>query len=357
MEGLLTPDFWRGRRVLLTGHTGFKGAWMALWLELLGAEVTGFALPPETDPSLFEALSPWLKLRSIIGDIRDPEAVTAAVRTADPEIVLHMAAQSLVRRSYENPLETFETNVIGTARLLEALRDVEGLMAVVVLTSDKAYRNLGDGVAYREDAPLSGDDPYSASKVGTEMAAAAWGHSFFLKRGIAVVTARAGNVIGGGDWAMDRLIPDLWRATRAGTSPILRYPQATRPWQHVLDPLAGYLMYTERLIGEDCNGVPRALNFGPSHEQRLTVGELAERFLGSLGAAPKWRRASGDQPPESIALAIDARLARETLGWAPRLDLTTALDWTAAWYHAFDAGEDMRAVSRSQIEAYASPGR
>ncbi len=224
----------------------------------------------------------------------------------------------------------------------------------LVLTSDKAYRNLGDGVAYREDAPLGGEDPYSASKAGTEMAAAAWGHSFFLERGVAVVTARAGNVIGGGDWASDRLIPDLWRATRAGVPPVLRYPQATRPWQHVLDPVAGYLMYTERLLGEGRDGLPRALNFGPPDEERLTVGKLAERFLGALGAPREWRRACEHQPAESMSLAIDARLARETLGWTPRLDLATALDWTAAWYRAFDEGKDLRSLSRNQIEAYAS---
>ena len=347
-----SASFWQGRRVLLTGHTGFKGMWAAHWLAGLGAEVTGFALPPETSPNLPDVIGLPPGLVSRIGDIRDAQAVRAAVAAARPELVLHMAAQPLVRRSYREPAETFAVNAMGTVTLLEALRGVAGLKAVLVVTSDKTYENRDDGRAYAESDRLGGSDPYSASKAACELAVACWRESFFAPAGVALASARAGNVIGGGDWSEDRLIPDLWRALRAGRPVELRHPGATRPWQHVLEPLAGYLRYLERLAEAPAGPLPPALNFGPVDGAALTVAELAERFWAAFGAAGAWTPAPGDHPPEKARLAIDARLAGATLGWAPRLGADETLDWTAAWYAAFDAGEDMAAVTRRQIDHY-----
>lgn len=351
--GMIDRDFWRGRRVLLTGHTGFKGAWLSLWLEQLGAEVFGLALAPDTEPSLYARLSPFARQHSYVGDIRDADAVAQAVRQARPQVAIHLAAQALVRRSYREPVETYAANVMGTVHLLEALRGADELQAVLAITTDKVYRNGGGGPrAFKESDPLGGHDPYAASKVAAEAVTESFARSFLVPQGVAVATARAGNVIGGGDWAADRLIPDLWRAMRAGEPLRLRHPQATRPWQHVLEPLGGYLVYAESLArGRE---VPRALNFGPRPGDTLTVAAVAETLCRTLEFAPGWRdaQAGAPQPKEADDLALDAGLAAAALGWHPRLDAAQALQWTADWYRAFDAGADARSLCRAQLRRY-----
>lgn len=342
MENMVSPSFWAGRRVLVTGHTGFKGAWLAMWLAELGAEVAGFSLTPHTVPNLFDASGPWP--RSYFGDIRDAKAVAAVVRACDPEFVFHLAAQALVRASYRDPVETIAVNVTGTAVLLNALRQAENLRGVIVATTDKVYRNADDGRAFREDDPLGGHDPYSASKAAAELVTAAMADSFLAAP---VATARAGNVIGGGDWSEDRLIPDIWRAVKAQAPLALRHPEATRPWQHVLDPLCGYLLYAEHLA----SGVPRTLNFGPLGPP-LTVGEIADAMLAALGCDKRWRPSEGLQPREMKMLALDPSRAIAALGWHPQLDAHAALAWTAEWYRRFAAGADARTLCRDQIARY-----
>jgi CDP-glucose 4,6-dehydratase len=345
VEGLVTREFWRGRRVLVTGHTGFKGAWLSLWLETLGAEVTGLALSPGTTPNLFTIARP--QIHALTGDIRDEEAVSRAVAASDPEIVFHLAAQSLVRRSYRDPLETIAVNVTGTAVVLNALRTAKTLRAVVVATTDKVYRNLDDGRPFREDDPLGGHDPYSASKAAAELVTAAMADSFLVAP---VATARAGNVIGGGDWSEDRIIPDIWRAAKSGVPLTLRHPDATRPWQHVLDPLSGYLLYAERLASGA--NVPRALNFGPPPNETLTVGKVADTMLASLGTEQRWQRADDPGPREMKMLALDPSRAIATLDWRPQLDARAALAWTADWYRRFDQGADARALCLDEIARF-----
>jgi CDP-glucose 4,6-dehydratase len=345
-----SPSFWRGRRVLLTGHTGFKGAWASLWLERLGARVTGFSRAPETEPNLIGLAWPGIDGR--IGDLVDPTAVRAAVEAADPEIVLHMGAQALVRRSYADPVDTFATNVMGTVHLLDALRGRAALQAVLVVTSDKTYAHGAEHRPFVEGDALGGADPYSASKACAEHVAASWAASFW-RDGPALATARAGNVVGGGDWAADRLIPDIWRARRAGTPLVLRHPQATRPWQHVLDALAGYLVYVERLAAPGGAALPRALNFGPRAGERLTVAEVVEAVERALGGETRgWRLDDGPIPPEAPALALDASRAKAVLGWTARLDMARALAFTADWYGRHAAGAEPRALCLEQIAAF-----
>ena len=343
-------DFWPGRRVLLTGHTGFKGAWLALWLESLGAEVGALALAPDTEPSLFEVLAPWPALKSTIGDLRDPAVARAAVAGAAPEVVFHLAAQAIVRRGYAEPAATFETNVMGTVNLLEAARAAPSVRAVVVVTSDQVYRNDGAGRAFTEDDPLGGADPYSASKAAQEAVAAAYRESIFRPAGVGLGCARAGNVIGGGDWGPDRLVPDFMRAVAAGGTLCVRNPEAVRPWQHVLEPLAGYLLYAERLVagGE----APDALNFGPPADDAWPVGQLADGLAERWGEGAAWRADEGTHPSEAAQLTLDSSRAGETLGWRPRLALDAALDWTVAWHRAHAAGADMRAHGLADIARY-----
>ncbi len=351
MARMLDRSFWSGRRVLLTGHTGFKGSWMALLLEHLGARVTGFALPPDTNPSLFEMLSPWPALASHTGDIRNAASFGEVITAAQPEIVIHMAAQPLVRRSYAEPVFTFETNVMGTVYLLEALRGVPALKVALVVTSDKVYENHELGIAFAENAPLGSRDPYSASKAAAEILTRSYGHSFFACRNIPVVCARAGNVIGGGDWAADRLIPDLWRAYVSREQVNLRYPEAVRPWQHVLDPVFGYLLYIEHLMrhGHDA---PLAMNFGPPEAAVCTVREVAEQFKRIMGSEG-WRAGSADPHlKESGYLAINPSLARDTLGWESLLGVDDAIGWTLDWYKACRDKKDMREVSLHQLVQY-----
>ena len=351
-------NFWRGRRVLVTGHTGFKGAWLALWLEHLGAEVCGYALAPEPGPSLFEGLAGWHGLNSVIGDIRDRDALTIGCSFADPDVVFHMAAQSLVRRSHADPQTTFSTNVQGTANLLCALDECPGLRAVVVVTSDKCYRNDGAGRPFVETDALGGDDPYSASKAAQEMVCHGWSRGLYQSRDRAprLATARAGNVIGGGDWAEDRVLPDLFRAVASDQSVLLRNPNATRPWQHVLEPLNGYLAYAERLVRDTERSEPTALNFGPDAGQSRTVAWLVDQAIGHLRAANKpvadWLTDNKASRPEAESLALDSSLARKVLGWRPLLSQEDGVAWAVEWYWRVGDGQSARDVSLEQIARY-----
>jgi CDP-glucose 4,6-dehydratase len=346
-------EFWRTRRVLLTGHTGFKGAWMSLWLESLGAEVTGYALAPAGEPNLWGMVGAAPNAgasRSVIADIRDARRVAEAVAQADPQIVIHMAAQALVRESYRDPLNTYATNVMGTAALLQACRPLAHLECVIVVTSDKVYENLGEGRAFDESDRLGGHDPYSNSKACAELVTASFRDSFFAD-GPPIATARAGNVIGGGDWSEDRLIPDCVRALESGQSVNLRYPDAVRPWQHVLEPLSGYLTLAQGLVRAP-QKTPRAVNFGPDPASFCTVREVVDAFAARFAGRPGWVRDPAPQPPESQALTLSSTLAQQALGWHPRLDIHDSLSWTADWYLAHSAGENMRAFSEAQIARY-----
>jgi len=352
---ILDKIFWAKRRVLLTGHTGFKGAWAARWLSRLGAEVTGYSLPPEGEPNLFSLLGPSPGLKSHLGDLRDEKSLREAVAEADPEIVIHMAAQALVPRSYRFPVETWSVNVLGTIMLLDALRGRSSLKAVIVVTSDKVYAN--DGTAhgsaggFAEGDRLGGDDPYSASKAACELAVSAWRASF-AQSGPPVATARAGNVIGGGDWAEDRLIPDFVRALAAKRALELRQPKSVRPWQHVLDPVAGYLLLAERLaMGKK---IPSAFNFGPSGQELRTTLELVERLYAAFQRKPDWRHVAQPGIGEKKTLTLDAGLAQNTLGWRPRLSIDQAIDWTVEWYAAHSAGSPMAQITDAQIARYES---
>ncbi len=347
----LDKTFWRGKQVLLTGHTGFKGSWATLWLSSLGAEVTGLALTPETEPNLFALASVQNNVRSHIVDLRDREAVSATVRAAAPEIVIHMAAQPIVRRSYVEPVENFATNIMGTVHLLDALRSVDCLKTVLVVTTDKVYENTELGVAFREDDPLGGHDPYAASKAAAEIVTSSYARSFFEEKGVRVATARGGNVIGGGDFSLDRIVPDVWRAVRAGEPVLLRNPAAARPWQHVLDCLSGYFSFVRGLT--DGAKLPAALNFGPPHDSApLSVAELAAAVQAALGAGDKWRPAKDAGPREMMQLEIDSSRARAVLGWKDHLPGHLSVEWLSEWYRGLNTGEDMRAITLSQIAAY-----
>lgn len=341
--------FWRGRRVLLTGHTGFKGSWLALWLAELGARVTGFALPPE-GRNLFEEAQVARGIASIEGDLRDPAALGRAVGESDPEIVFHLAAQSLVHAGYRDPIATYSTNVLGTAHLLEALRGRPALRAVVSVTSDKCYRNNEWEWGYRENDPLGGRDPYSSSKACAELVTAAYRHAYFAEPGAAgVASARSGNVIGGGDWAADRLVPDLVRGFNDDRAVTIRRPDATRPWQHVLEPLRGYLHLAERLCDEPQN-FAGAWNFGPVDNDNRTVRWVADRMVELWGDGARWQTDSAVHPPEATFLHLDCSKARWRLGWEPALPLDEALEWLVAWYRA-DSGKT-RELTLAQIAEY-----
>lgn len=347
-------QFWRGKRVLLTGHTGFKGAWTALWLERHGAEVTGIALPPEGELNLYSLLAPWnpARHRSHIRDIRDPAAVSAVVDEADPEIVIHMAAQPLVRRSYRDPAGTFASNVMGTVNLLAATTNRPGVDAVLVVTSDKVYDNKERGTAFRENDPLGGDDPYSASKAAAEIVVRSWRESFLRDSGPVLATARAGNVIGGGDWAEDRLVPDLIRSGTSGVPLTLRHPNSTRPWQHVLDVVSGYLRYVELLATAPRASVPKVVNFGPSSDERVTAVELADALQSAFGWEQAWRRSEEPALPEKATLALDSTLAWSKLQWRPKLQVAEALRWIVEWHQAHDGAANMRDFSLRQIAKF-----
>jgi len=348
---IMKPDkkFWKNKRVLLTGHTGFKGSWLSLWLTKMGAQVHGFSLAA-SDTSLFNALQPWQGVQSAFGDLCDRDAVMAFVQKVQPEIVFHMAAQALVRPGYADPVGTIATNVLGTAHLLDALREISNLEAVVVITSDKAYENDGSGKAFAENDPLGGADPYSGSKGGQEIIAHLFRRSYFMPQNISLATARAGNVVGGGDWSADRLVPDLIRAAYEGRSVRIRHPQSTRPWQHVLDPLAGYLLYAEKLAKKE--DVPSALNFAPSQTQVQTVATVADRVIAAWPEAKPWARDNEQGPAEAKTLTLDASLAKKVLNWELALNFEETLDWTVAWYRAYAAKQDMRDFTSDQIDCY-----
>ncbi len=338
---------YRGRRVLVTGHTGFKGSWLSLWLQALGAQVHGLSLPSVTQPSHWGLLD--LSMADERGDIRDTRVVADAVRQAQPEVVFHLAAQSLVRPSYADPLGTWATNVMGTAHLLQACREVPSVRAVVVVTSDKCYENREANIAYREGDALGGHDPYSASKAASELVAASFRLSFFHDSDSALVaTARAGNVIGGGDWSQDRLIPDLARALARGEPLLIRSPLAVRPWQHVLESLSGYLLLGQRLLQGDAKAAT-AWNFGPPPGDARTVQDVLQVLQGHWPEAA-WREAGGTHPHEAQLLQLDSAKARTELDWQPVWPLDTALTATAAWYRAYL--RDQRVISRAQLDAY-----
>jgi CDP-glucose 4,6-dehydratase len=334
---------WRKRRVLVTGHTGFKGAWLALWLEVLGADVAGLSLAPPTTPSLHALLGGSVEP----ADIRDRGAVEERVSAVEPEVVFHLAAQSLVRSAFADPIGTYETNVVGTANVLEATRSLPSPPAVVVVTSDKVYAPSPIGRPHPEDSPLGGVEPYSSSKAGAELVAAAYRRCYLDNR---VATARAGNVIGGGDWAVDRLVPDVLRALDRSEPVILRHPEAVRPWQHVLDPLNGYLLLAERLLDSSAEA-PDTLNFGP--EGACSVAELVDRLSDGFDGRPGWRHdEQAPVVPETAELRLDASRARAELGWSSLLGLHEAVDWTVDWHRRESAGEDARQLTLEQIAAY-----
>ena len=343
--------FWKGKRVLLTGHTGFKGSWLSLWLQRLGAQVTGLALAPPTNPSLFATARVAEGMASIEGDIRDAAAVERAFAQARPEIVLHMAAQPLVRRSYVDPAETYSTNVMGLLNVLEAARRAGSVRAMVNVTTDKCYENREWAWGYRENEALGGYDPYSSSKACAEILTASYRRSFFGEGQAAVATARAGNVIGGGDWAADRLVADIMRAVEDGEPVRIRNPHAIRPWQHVLEPLRGYLMLAERLHAGD-RAFAEAWNFGPHDNDARPVGWIVEELVRRWGPGARYEIDAGEHPHEATYLKLDISKARAQLGWSPRVDLAGALDRIVAWYKAHQAQADMREVTLRQIADY-----
>jgi len=353
VETLVNP-VWRGRRVLVTGHTGFKGSWLSLWLHAMGAEVTGFALPPPTEPSLFAAARIEELVRHIEGDVRDAGALSDAVAEARPEAIFHLAAQPLVRLSYDEPVETYATNVMGTVHLLEAARHMPDVKAIVCVTSDKCYENREWVWPYRESDPMGGHDPYSSSKGCAELVTAAWRNSYFARSGPALASARAGNVIGGGDWAVDRLVPDLVRAFETGVAPLIRSPDAVRPWQHVLEALGGYLLLAERLLAGE-REFAEGWNFGPSDDDARPVSWIVERMRAAWGdRADAPLPDAGPRPHEAGLLRLDSSKARTLLGWRPALKLEQALEWIVAWHKAVAAEEDARAVTLAQIAAYSA---
>ena len=352
----MNMEFWQGKRVFLTGHTGFKGGWLSLWLQQLGADVTGYALEAPTTPSLFEVANVAHGMQSVIGDVRDGDAIKRAMASASPDIVIHMAAQPLVRYSYVNPVETYSTNVMGVVNLLEAVRATPGVRAVVNVTSDKCYENREWPWGYRENEAMGGYDPYSNSKGCAELVTAGYRSSFFhtdkyAEHGVALGSARAGNVIGGGDWALDRLIPDMLRAIGAGEPVLIRNPHAIRPWQHVLEPLSGYLTLAEKLYTE---GTVHAegWNFGPHDTDAKPVEWIIERMTQEWGAGASWSRDGQDHPHEATYLKLDCSKARGQLGWHPRWDIGQTIAKIVEWHKACDQGADMRAMTLAQIATY-----
>lgn len=352
----MNQHFWSAKRVFLTGHTGFKGSWMSLWLQSLGAEVTGYALNPPTIPNLFEEAKVAQGMRSIIGDIRDLDTLQQAMQAAQPQVVIHMAAQPLVRYSYQNPVETYATNVMGTVHLLEAVRNTPGVRGVVNVTTDKCYENREWVWGYRENEPMGGYDPYSNSKGCAELVSSAYRSSFFTanrhaQHGVALATVRAGNVIGGGDWAADRLIPDIVAAFEQGKVANIRNPHAIRPWQHVLEPLRGYLMLAN-LLCESGPDYAEGWNFGPNDEDAKPVSWIVEKMGDIWGNDAQWQIDTGEHPHEAGYLKLDISKARRRLGWHPALRLDDALRLTIDWSRKRKANADIRELTLSQIHTY-----
>jgi len=348
----MNPSFWQGKRVFVTGHTGFKGGWLSLWLQHLGAKVTGYALNPHTDPSFFNVAGVAGNMNSIIADIREREKLAQAMFEANPEIVIHMAAQALVRYSYHHPVETYEVNVMGTVNLLEAVRGCDSVKSVLVVTSDKCYENKEREEGYREEEAMGGYDPYSNSKGCAELVVSAYRQSFFLEKNkVALATARAGNVIGGGDWSIDRLIPDMVRAFSASKRVVIRNPSAIRPWQHVFDALHGYLLLLERMT-EDSLVFSQGWNFGPEDTDARDVGWVVEQFVSSWGEAD-WCIQTDENPlHEANLLKLDCSKARRELDWRPALKLEHSMQWIAEWYRCYYLNDDVLALSRQQLLAF-----
>jgi CDP-glucose 4,6-dehydratase len=347
----MTPGFWRHKRVLMTGHTGFKGSWLALWLQCLGAQLRGVALLPPTEPALFEVARVQQGMEHHIADVRDFAAMKAQLDDFEPEIIIHMAAQPLVRLSYLQPVETYATNVMGSVHVLEAARHCRSVKAIVNVTTDKCYENRESVRAYREDEPMGGHDPYSSSKGCAELISSAYRRSFLRDSAIALATARAGNVIGGGDWALDRLLPDILRVLARDEPVMIRAPHAVRPWQHVLEPLSGYLLLAERLYTHgqtDAEG----WNFGPNNEDTRPVQWIVERMCEKWGHGATWALQPGNHPHEAGFLKLDISKAVQRLQWAPRWTLEKALNYVIEWHRAWMRGEDMRSMCIKQIDEY-----
>lgn len=349
-------EFWKDKKVLVTGHTGFKGSWLTLWLQHLGSRVVGFSLAPPTSPAMFEVADVANGISSNIGDVRRSEMLEHVFEEHQPEIVIHMAAQSLVQTSYVQPVDTFTTNVIGTVNILEAIRSCRCVRVAVFVTSDKCYENREWVWKYREQDRLGGRDPYSSSKACAELVLSAYRSSYFSGdahdgRDVAVASVRAGNVIGGGDWAKDRLIPDIVNAMVEGRPAIIRNPASIRPWQHVLDPLSGYLQLAEKLWAHGSE-FAESWNFGPNDEEIRPVSWIADYLVDSWGSGARWEQDSARRRYEAKYLKLDCSRSQQLLGWAPRLRLSTALDWVIDWYRAFTSGENMRRTTEAQIGAY-----
>jgi CDP-glucose 4,6-dehydratase len=357
MESLVTArGFWSGKKVLVTGHTGFKGSWLVLWLQALGARVAGYALGPPSEPSLWGQLNLASEIRTDTADIRDLERLMRMFQEFRPQIVFHLAAQSLVRPSYEDPVATYSTNVMGTVNVLEAVRRSGDVRVVVNVTSDKCYENREWDRGYREDDAMGGYDPYSSSKACAELVTTAYRNSFFnpdkyQEHGVALASARAGNVIGGGDWARDRLVPDVMRAALRGEPARIRNPKAVRPWQHVLDPLHGYLLLAEHLWnrGPEFAG---GWNFGPEEEDAAPVYAVVDQLVSRWGNSARWIADSGEHPHEARHLRLDCTKARSRLGWFPRLPLADALSWTVEWYRGYGCNADLKAICLEQIARF-----
>lgn len=349
--GQVDSAFWKAKRVFLTGHTGFKGSWLSLWLQQMGATVQGYALTPPTTPSLFEEARVAEGMGHTIGDVRDLASLQAAMAAFQPEIVLHMAAQPLVRLSYSQPVATYATNVMGTVHLLEAVRQTPSVRAVVNVTTDKCYENKEWVWGYREDEPMGGYDPYSNSKGCSELVTGAYRRSFFLAGGPALASGRAGNVIGGGDWALDRLVPDILRAFEAGKPVIVRNPQATRPWQHVLEPLSGYLVLAQALWNQR-QDVAEGWNFGPDEKDARPVGWICDHMVAAWGDGAAWKLDDAPNPHEANYLKLDVSKAKARLGWTPTWELATALEKIVTWHQAWLTKSDVRAMCLAQIEQF-----
>ena len=351
--GSIDPVFWQGKRVFITGHTGFKGSWLSLWLQQLGAHVKGYSLPAPTNPSVFDLCDVQSGMESEIDDIRDLEQIKKSMASFAPEILIHMAAQPLVRHSYVDPVETYQTNVLGTVNVLEAARAVDDLKVIISITTDKCYQNNEWEWGYRENDPIGGDDPYSSSKGCAELVSAAYKKSFFdtADRPKRIATVRAGNVIGGGDWAEDRLIPDILNAFEKSEPIRLRNPHAIRPWQHVLEPLSGYLMLAEKLWDAEKNYLS-AWNFGPHPDSMVQVGLIAESMASQWGSGAKIKTDDGHHPHEASILKLDISRALSYLGWAPKLSLQRALGLIIEWHKAYLDDRDMREITLQQIKAF-----
>jgi len=346
-----TNTFFRGKKVFLTGHTGFKGSWLSLWLNSMGAEVKGYALPPETTPSLYNVARVDEKVESEFGDIRDLEQLRDSMVAFDPDILIHMAAQPLVRLSYREPIETYEINVIGTAKVLEAARSCTKLKSIVSVTTDKCYENREWAWGYRENEPMGGYDPYSSSKGCAELVTAAYRRSFMQEAGVGLASARAGNVIGGGDWADDRLIPDILRAFEKDEAVIIRNPKATRPWQHVLEPLSGYLLLAEKMYGAPPD-YAEGWNFGPQDDDVKPVDWILDRMVSQWGEGASWQLDQGSHPHEAGFLKLDISKAKSRLGWKPTWHLEQSLERITRWHQVWLNKEDMQRECLKEINEY-----